>query len=99
MWPSTTGYQCDIDESIDGSQTTSSSLVSSIGVIGRKNLRADAPVFKASISDVTYTTSCEAVIDETTGRLEQEVYYSQSSVNEYPMNERLVFAIDVQHYH
>ena len=64
-------------------------------MIGRKNLRADAPVFKASISDVTYTTSCEAVIEESTGRLEQEVYYTQSTVNEYPINERSAFTTDI----
>lgn len=84
MWPSSTSYQSDADEGIDGSQASSNSIASSIGIIGRKNLRADAPVFKASNSDVSYATSYEATVGDSASTSDHENFYAQEPIPEYP---------------
>lgn len=80
MWPSSTSYEA--DDGIDGSQASGGSITSSIGVIGRKNLRADAPVFKASNSDLSYTAPYDcAGADMNTSDHDS---YGQEAVSEYP---------------
>jgi hypothetical protein len=56
MWESP-NYHSDGGESMDGSQLGNSSITSSIGIIGRKNLRADAPAFRANNPHASYSNS------------------------------------------
>lgn len=79
MWPSSTSY--DGDEGVDGAPTSGGSITSSIGVIGRKNLRADAPVFKASNSDLSYSAPYECAGAETIAS--DHDCYGQEAASEY----------------
>lgn len=81
MWPSATSYQSEADEGIDES---GGSITASIGVIGRKNLRADAPVFKASNSDPSYSTTYENVVVESNVTSNNDHCYAQETTSEYP---------------
>ena len=78
MWPSSTNYEA--DESIDEYQSSGGTITSSIGVIGRKNLRADAPVFKASNSDLS-SMSYDAGIEKNAS--DNGDYYGQEAATEY----------------
>ena len=83
MWPSA-GNQSDGDEgTTDGSLTSNSSIASSIGIIGRKNLRADAPVFMASTPDASFKSAYDAVSDPSLGA-DRVSSYSRESATEYP---------------
>lgn len=84
MWPSSTSYQSEADEGIDGSQGSEGSLTASVGVIGRKNLRADAPAFKASSNDTSFSTPYESVAVEPNATSDQENYYAQEAPSDYP---------------
>ena len=84
MWPLSTSYQSEADEGLDGSQTSVGSITSSIGVIGRKNLRADAPVFKASNSEIPYSPAYDSVGVEASAGSGDENYYNQEDLIEYP---------------
>jgi hypothetical protein len=64
MWESP-NYQSDGGESIDGSQLGNSSITSSIGIIGRKNLRADAPAFRANNLDTYGDSGISSEHDQT----------------------------------
>lgn len=64
MWESP-NYQSDGGESIDGSQLGNSSITSSIGIIGRKNLRAEAPAFRANNLDTYEDSGISSEHDQT----------------------------------
>jgi hypothetical protein len=89
MWPSLTGNQNDPEDTTDSSESLNTSVTTSIGIIGRKNLRADAPIFKTSSSEVTYPTSYEAIGSDLTGALDHENFYGQDTAIDYqPMYEK-----------
>lgn len=83
MWPSLTGNQNDPEDTTDSSESLNSSVTTSIGVIGRKNLRADAPVFKTSSLEASYPTSYEAIGSDLTGALDHENLYGQETAIDY----------------
>jgi hypothetical protein len=83
MWPSLTGNQSDPEDTTDTSESLNSPVTTSIGIIGRKNLRADAPVFKTSSSEVSYPTSYETVGSDLTGALDHEKFYGQETAIDY----------------
>ena len=83
MWPSSTSYQSEADEGIDESQGSEGSLTASVGVIGRKNLRADAPAFKASSIDTSLSTTYESAVEPNVTS-DQENYYTREAPSDYP---------------
>lgn len=92
MWPSLTGNQNDPEDTTDSSESLNTSVTTSIGIIGRKNLRADAPIFKTSSSEVTYPTSYEAIGSDLTGAHDHENFYGQDTAIDYqPMYEKACF--------
>jgi hypothetical protein len=83
MWPSLTGNQSDPEDTTDTSESLNNSVTTSIGIIGRKNLRPDAPVFKTSSSEVSYPTSYETIGSDLTGALDHENFYGKDSAIDY----------------
>ena len=83
MWPSLTGNQNEAEAAIEGTETLNSSIAISIGIIGRKNLRADAPVFKTSNSEISHPTSYEAISGDLTGSTDHENFYSQDTAVDF----------------